>query len=107
MAAGRKTGGRRRGTPNKAKAQLQQALAAVNERMSVEIPREQIIAMSPLDVMLHAMTHHALEGFWVQAAALAKEAAPYLHAKLTPKQDGDADDGAILIRGGLPDQDAG
>lgn len=38
------------------------------------------IAM-PLDVMLHTMRHHWREGRIEEAIALAKAAAPYLHAK--------------------------
>lgn len=38
--------------------------------------------MSPLDVMLKAMEHHAAAGNWDKAASFAKDAAPYLHARL-------------------------
>ncbi len=39
--------------------------------------------MSPLEVLSYAMTFEACAGRWVQAAALAKEIAPYRHAKLS------------------------
>jgi hypothetical protein len=81
MAFGRKTGGRQRGSLNEAKAEVDKAIAAVAERISGELTEAQIIAMSPLDVMLRAMTHHVLRGLWVPAAALAKEAATYLHPR--------------------------
>lgn len=104
MAARQKTGGRRRGTPNKSKTAINEALSAAAMRMSAELSQEQIKAMMPLDVMLHAMAVHAAQGLWAAAAALAKEAAPYLHAKRAPVSNDDAsDDGTIVIKGGLPD----
>lgn len=108
MASGRKTGGRQRGTPNKATAEINDALAAVAQRMSAELTDDQIVAMSPLDVMLHAMTYHARLGLWAPAAALAKEAAPYLHRKKAAEgaDDPNDDSGTIIIEGGLPSPDA-
>lgn len=46
-----------------------------------DIPDE-IARLSPLEVMLKAMSIAAYEGKWFTAAALAKEAAPYVHPKL-------------------------
>jgi hypothetical protein len=45
------------------------------------IPFE-IARLTPLEVMLKAMSIQAYEGKWVAAAALAKEAAPYIHPRL-------------------------
>ena len=68
---------------------------------------------TPLEVMLGAMRalwEKATEGKTVaadiakEAAAIAKDAAPYMHPKLTPTAAGGDDEGsAIVIHGGLPD----
>ena len=39
--------------------------------------------MSPLQVMMHAMSLAANEGNWAQAANFARECAPYCHPKLS------------------------
>ena len=55
MAYGRKTGGRKAGVPNKATAEREALLVQAAERATSELTEEQIAAMLPLDVMLHAM----------------------------------------------------
>lgn len=80
---GERRGGRQKGTPNKAKVEREAKLAESRERILATLTPEQIAAMSPLDVMLQAMQIEAQTGEWRTAAALAKEAAPYLHAKKT------------------------
>ena len=80
---GERRGGRRKGTPNKAKVEQERKLAEVYERARAELRPKDILAMSPLDVMLHAMTIAARSENWPVAAAMAKEAAPYIHPKLT------------------------
>jgi hypothetical protein len=85
MAKGRKTGGRKAGTPNKRTlARLATVQRALDE------------GVTPLDVMIEAMQHHYTR--WKQppegqsdletmkaaelALAAAKDAAPYCHARL-------------------------
>ena len=66
MAAGIKTGGRQKGTPNKAKA----------ERLEAQIAS----GLSPLDYMLSVLRDESNPKLMRLAAA--KDAAPYVHAKL-------------------------
>lgn len=99
--AGRKVGGR-----DKSKIEADAKIAAAAATLAVDLTPEQIAAMQPLDVMLHAIKVEALAGQWRVAASLAKEAAPYVHAKRAPVSNDDAsDDGTIVIKGGLPDAD--
>jgi len=42
--------------------------------------------MTPLEVMLKAMRTHADKNEWDEAASMAKDAAPYMHAKLASIQ---------------------
>lgn len=39
--------------------------------------------LTPLEVMLKAMQHFAGQEQWVNAAAIAKDAAPYVHPRLS------------------------
>ena len=48
----------------------------------LDVPPE-IAAMTPLQVMLKAMAIEAAKDNWKQAAFFAKEAAPYVHPRLT------------------------
>ena len=54
-----------------------------NVGVLIPVIPEEIAKMTPLEVMLKAMSILAYEGKWVGAAAMAKEAAPYLHPKLS------------------------
>jgi hypothetical protein len=45
--------------------------------------RMDIAKMSPLQVMLHAMSLEAEANRWPNAAKIAKEAAPYVHPRLS------------------------
>ncbi|NLS03609.1 hypothetical protein HGP14_09585 [Rhizobium sp. P32RR-XVIII] len=42
--------------------------------------------LTPLEVMLTAMREHAKQKDWDAAASIAKDAAPYMHAKLASVQ---------------------
>lgn len=75
--AGRPTGGKDRTA--EAKVVIDKH---VQSMCQIDIP-EHIARMSPLQIMLHAMSLEASQERWPQAAALAKEAAPYLHPKLS------------------------
>lgn len=88
---GERRGGRQKGTPNKATVEREAKLAESRERILASLLPEQIAAMSPLDIMLQAMQIEAQSGDWRAAAALAKEAAPYLHAKKAPESGTDND----------------
>jgi hypothetical protein len=99
MANGRKTGGRQKGTLNKATIGLDRALAEA----TVGLTFEQITVMTPLDIMIQAMRIEAATKQWRVAAALAEKVAPYFHAKIAPKSDhGEGYDVTVRITGGLP-----
>ena len=68
-------GGKRRGAGRKASS------LTVKSRAIAEIAIEE--GITPLEVMLRAMRCHANSQQWDRAAAIAKDAAPYLHPKLT------------------------
>jgi hypothetical protein len=68
MALGKKTGGRRKGSIAKKTREI--AEKAIAE------------GITPLEVMLKAMRLKVDENDWDGAAAIAKDAAPYMHAKL-------------------------
>lgn len=61
--------------------------------------------ITPLEVMLAAMRHHFSESRLDAAAAIAKDAAPYMHPKLAPSapKDAETDGHGIKIIGGLPE----
>ena len=84
MATGRKTGGRKAGTPNKAKAARADATRLAGLQATADMTPEQIAALTPLQIMEKAATVLALAGNWAGAAVVAKEIAPYRHAKLQP-----------------------
>lgn len=66
MALGRKTGGRRKGTPNKATSEKSAEIAASG--------------LTPLDFMLQVMRDETKpDGL---RASMARDAAPYVHARL-------------------------
>lgn len=75
MASGRKTGGRSKGTPNKASVAKEKAIAASG--------------LTPLEFMLKALRDE-LNAFDVRMDA-AKSAAPYCHPRRAPV-DGDGED---------------
>ena len=100
---GERRGGRQKGTPNKATIDRDAKLAEAKERVLCGLTPELIAAMSPLDIMLQAMQIEAQCGEWRAAAALAKEAAPYLHRKKAAEGEEVGDDRTIIVTGGLPD----
>jgi hypothetical protein len=55
MARGHKTGGRQKGTPNKATVRLAAKLAEAAERATASLSSSEIASMMPVDVMLFAM----------------------------------------------------
>ena len=81
MAAGKKTGGRKKGVPNKATLARQEAVAASG--------------LTPLDFLLDTMRDEGQElGTRLDAA---KAAAQYVHPKLQPV-DGKTGSSAITIK---------
>jgi len=76
--------GRPKGGKNRESIDREKKLAEAAERMAAggTLTPEQINALSPLDVMLHAMKIDVAAGEWRSAASLAEKAAPYLHPKL-------------------------
>jgi len=101
-APGERRGGRQKGAKNKATIDREAKLAEARDRFLSGVTPEIIAAMSPLDVMLHAMQIEAQTGEWRMAAAMAKEAAPYLHAKKSPEDADRSSNLTVIIKGGLP-----
>jgi hypothetical protein len=82
MAYGRKTGGRQKVSINKATIEREELIAESSQRATNELTQEQIAAMTPLDVMLHAMKLEVANAQWRLAAVFAEKAAPYIHPRL-------------------------
>ena len=82
MAAGKKTGGRKRGVPNKATQAKAAEIAASG--------------LTPLDFMLQKMRDEGAD----EAVRLdaAKSAAPYVHPRLAAIEHTGPDRGPIVIR---------
>ncbi|MET3409480.1 hypothetical protein [Methylobacterium sp. 1030] len=53
--------------------------------------------ITPLEVMLTAMRHHADASRWDEAAGVAKDCAPYIHPRLAAVEHKGPDDGPIRI----------
>jgi transposase len=82
MAYGRKTGGRQKGSANKATIEREELIAESAQRSTDGLTQEQIATMTPLDVMLHAMKLEVANAQWRLAAVFAEKAAPYIHPRL-------------------------
>ena len=104
MARGHKTGGRQKGTPNKATVRLAAKLAEAAERATSSLSSSEIDSMLPLDVMQYAMRLELQGGQWRWAASIAEKAAPYVHPKMAPRAE-EAGDHELTIKviGGLPE----
>jgi len=76
--------GRPKGSKSQYKRASDAALLMSNHAMSMakDIPPE-IANMTPLQVMLKAMTLEAARNNWKQAAVFAEKAAPYVHPRLS------------------------
>ncbi len=59
---------------------------AATKRTRKIADRESRKGITPLEVMLKAMRAHAEKKDWDAAASIAKDAAPYMHAKLASVQ---------------------
>ncbi|NTF54910.1 hypothetical protein G6L12_08385 [Agrobacterium rhizogenes] len=59
---------------------------AATKRTRAVADRESKNGLTPLEVMLKAMRVHAGKSDWDAAASIAKDAAPYMHAKLASIQ---------------------
>ena len=55
---------------------------ARNRKTREFIQRIEAEGWAPLDLMLHVMRGHAAAGSWNEAAAIAKDIAPYVHPKI-------------------------
>ena len=89
MATRKKTGGRQRGTPNKATAQREAEIAASG--------------LTPLDYMLAILRDESADKadrMWAAAAA-----APYVHPRLASVAHTGADDGPIRVENMTPEGD--
>jgi hypothetical protein len=69
-------GGKRPGSGRK-RSPAREKTREVADRLVVEKP------LTPLDVMVEAMLHHHKHGRLDKAAAIAKDAAPYMHPRLS------------------------
>ena len=74
MAIGRKTGGRKKGTPNKIK-RPRKAQAALTDRLAAG-------GITPLEYMLNILRDDTAEP--LQRSWAAEKAAPYCHSRLAP-----------------------
>lgn len=72
-----------RGGPRKGAGR---ARGAATKRTRKIADRESQKGLTPLEVMLKAMREHADKQDWDAAASIAKDAAPYMHAKLASIQ---------------------
>jgi hypothetical protein len=81
-------GGKRPGAGRR-KGSLTTKTRAIAEKATAE-------GLTPLEVMLKAMRRHADAEQWDEAAAHAKDAAPYIHPKLAAVQHTGRDGGPIL-----------
>ena len=86
MALGKKTGGRKKGSKNKRKAALDQAIAEAAKKIDSD---------DPVDLMLAVMRQRELP-IELRFAA-AKAAAPYRHPKLAAIKHSGADGGPIRL----------
>jgi hypothetical protein len=78
VGAGRPKGSR--SVRTKAVVAMENAAAAATATAEID---PQITKMQPVDVLLRAMWIAVSQGNWSQAASFAREAAPYLHSKLS------------------------
>ncbi len=69
------SGGKRKGAGRPAGAATRKT-RAIADQAAAE-------GLTPLEVMLRAMRLHATAERWDDAAAIAKDAAPYIHARLS------------------------
>jgi hypothetical protein len=96
MATGRKTGGRRKGTPNKRTTEFHAAVVAAG--------------VTPLEYMLKVLRDRNAE--WSRRDEMAKAAAPYLHPRLAAIEHGNKNElgiadrlAAALKRAGMDDDE--
>ncbi len=82
-------GGVRKGSGRK-KGSLTKRTRDIAERAAAE-------GLTPLEVMLKAMNQHVAAERWDDAADRAKDAAPYMHAKLASIEHAGKDGGLIHI----------
>jgi hypothetical protein len=68
---------------------------AATKRTRKIADRESQNGLTPLEVMLRAMREHADKKDWDAAASIAKDAAPYMHAKLASVQHSGPNGGPI------------
>ena len=80
---GERRGGRQKGAANKRTREIANQAAASG--------------ITPLEVMLKAMRVHANARRWDKAAAVAKDAAPYMHPRLASMQHSGPNGGPIPI----------
>ena len=103
MARGHKTGGRQKGTPNKATVRLAAKLAEARERATAGLSPSEIASMMPLDVLLFTMRLEVECGQLRSAASIAEKAA-LRPPKMAPRAE-EAGDHELTIKiiGGLPE----
>jgi hypothetical protein len=82
-APGERRGGRAKGTPDKATAARQAAMAAAVADCCAKMTAMEIAALTPKQVMLLAMQSALKSGDVLLAVNIAERAAPYYDAKIT------------------------
>ena len=68
----------------------------VNTKTRIIAEQAMAEGVTPLEVLLHAMQTKLEEGDLIAAAALAKDAAPYVHPRLSAVQQSGADGGPVV-----------
>ncbi len=71
---------------------------AATKRSRKIADRESLNGVTPLEVMLKAMRDHYEKEEWDAAASIAKDAAPYMHPKLSSVEHSGPEGAAIPIR---------
>lgn len=79
---------------------MKEAFQKAKEHLSIE----QIRAMKPLEVLDFARVFYFENDMLPAAVSIAKEMAPYIHARRAPVAD-TAEDNTVKVVGGLPDED--
>lgn len=79
---GERRGGKTPGIRDKATLLREKIISQAMMAATAAIGSAAIRAMSPKDVMIFTMQLAATQGWWFKAAEIAKEVAPYVHAKL-------------------------
>ena len=102
-APGEYRGGRKKGTPNKAKAEERSGIAEALKVAFADIGPEAIDNLTPAQMLRFAARAAAKAGFVQAACALAKDAAPYFDRRADGGDEAKDTGLTIVVKGGLPE----